>query len=149
MRCLHTNYPAAPLKRTVLSLAVMLVLAPAALAQDFAVDWWTIDGGGAMLTVGGDFELSGTIGQPDAGVVMTGGDFELAGGFWAGGAEEPFCFGDLDGDNDIDLADLAQLLSNYGIPSGAVYEDGDLDLDGDVDLADLAGLLSVYGTTCP
>ena len=46
-------------------------------------------------------------------------------------------------------ADLAQLLSNYGMPSGAVYEDGDLDADGDVDLADLAGLLSVYGTTCP
>ena len=56
--------------------------------------------------------------------------------------------GDLDGDNDIDLADLAQLLSNYGMTSGAIYEDGDLDGDGDVDLADLAALLSVYGTTC-
>ena len=62
---------------------------------------------------------------------------------------EPDCFGDLDGDNDIDLADLAQLLANYGMMSGAVYEDGDLDEDGDVDLADLAALLGVYGTTCP
>ncbi|MFQ5805794.1 MAG: hypothetical protein ACE5I3_05020 [Phycisphaerae bacterium] len=58
------------------------------------------------------------------------------------------CPGDLDGDSDVDLADLAQLLSNYGMASGAEYEDGDLDLDGDVDLADLAALLSVYGTTC-
>ncbi len=58
------------------------------------------------------------------------------------------CFGDLDGDGDVDLADLAQLLSNYGMTSGAVYEDGDLDEDGDVDLADLAALLSVYGTVC-
>ncbi|MFQ5807169.1 MAG: hypothetical protein ACE5I3_12040, partial [Phycisphaerae bacterium] len=59
------------------------------------------------------------------------------------------CFGDLDGDDDIDLTDLAQLLGNYGTTSGAVYTDGDLDREGDVDLADLAALLSVYGTSCP
>jgi len=58
------------------------------------------------------------------------------------------CPGDLDGDNDIDLADLAQLLGNYGTTSGAEYTDGDIDLDGDVDLADLAALLGVYGTSC-
>ncbi len=61
--------------------------------------------------------------------------------------EDPSCFGDLDGDDDIDLSDLAQLLGNYGL-TGATYEDGDLDADGDVDLADLAALLAVYGTTC-
>jgi len=59
------------------------------------------------------------------------------------------CPGDLDGDNDVDLSDLAILLSNYGMTTGAEYEDGDLDGDGDVDLADLAALLAVYGTTCP
>ncbi len=59
------------------------------------------------------------------------------------------CPGDLDGDYDVDLADLSQLLSNYGTTEGASYEDGDLDGDGDVDLADLAALLAVYGTTCP
>ena len=58
------------------------------------------------------------------------------------------CFGDLDGDNDVDLSDLAQLLANYGMTEGATYEDGDLDGDGDVDLTDLAGSLSVYGTEC-
>lgn len=58
------------------------------------------------------------------------------------------CTGDLDFDYDIDIADLALLLANYGL-SGAVYEDGDIDEDGDVDLADLALLLSVYGETCP
>jgi hypothetical protein len=65
------------------------------------------------------------------------------------GCEDEFCFGDLDGDSDIDLADLAILLAHYGTGSGGEYEDGDLDSDGDVDLADLAALLAVYGTTCP
>ena len=57
--------------------------------------------------------------------------------------------GDLDGDGDVDLSDLAQLLANYGTTHGASYEDGDLDGDGDVDLSDLAALLAVYGSTCP
>ena len=47
----------------------------------FEITRSTVDGGGAMRSAGGEFELSGTIGQPDAGV-MAGGGFELAGGFW-------------------------------------------------------------------
>jgi hypothetical protein len=136
--------------RIVMSAGVLALAATAARAADLAIDWYTIDGGGAMFTTGGTLELSGTVGQPDAGAALTGGDLRLVGGFWAGAAaEEPFCFGDFDGDNDIDLADLANLLGNYGQSSGMAYEDGDLDGDGDVDLADLASLLGVYGTTCP
>ena len=61
---------------------------------------------------------------------------------------EQDCPGDLDGDRDVDLSDLAQLLSNYGMTAGATYEDGDLDGDGDVDLSDLAELLAHYGQIC-
>jgi hypothetical protein len=58
------------------------------------------------------------------------------------------CPGDLDGDNQVGISDLAQLLGHYGTTSGASYADGDLDGDGDIDVSDLAELLSVYGTTC-
>ncbi|MBU0616802.1 MAG: hypothetical protein KKI02_03720 [Planctomycetes bacterium] len=56
--------------------------------------------------------------------------------------------GDLDGDCDVDLSDLSQLLANYGTTGGATYEDGDLDGDGDVDLSDLSALLANYGISC-
>src|SRR5262252_7585583 len=56
-------------------------LAFSARAQ-FSIDWFTIDGGGGIGT-GGVYSLSGTIGQPDAGPVMTNGQFSVSGGFWA------------------------------------------------------------------
>jgi hypothetical protein len=49
-------------------------------AQNYAIDWSTIDGGGGTST-GGGFTVSGTIGQPDAGT-LSGGGFTLSGGFW-------------------------------------------------------------------
>lgn len=60
----------------------------------------------------------------------------------------PACPGDLDGDGDVDLTDLATLLANFGTSSGAGLDDGDLDGDGDVDLTDLSTLLSAFGTVC-
>ena len=59
-----------------LSVAWMVTAAP----HSLAVDWWTIDGGGGVLT-GGDYALSGTTGQFDAGSA-SGGSYGLTGGFW-------------------------------------------------------------------
>jgi len=58
----------------------------------------------------------------------------------------PSCPGDLDGDLDVDLADLSLLLGDYGA-SGADLP-GDLDGDGTVALTDLSLLLGAFGTTC-
>jgi hypothetical protein len=58
----------------------LALLFPAANAQTFSVDWFSIDGGGGTST-GGVFSVSGTIGQPDAGH-MSGGNFTVDGGFW-------------------------------------------------------------------
>lgn len=57
------------------------------------------------------------------------------------------CVGDLNGDGQVGLGDLATLLANYGA-SGATAAQGDLDGDGDVDLSDLAALLARYGGVC-
>lgn len=57
----------------------LLAGALAAQAQPFTIDWWTVDGGGGDGS-GGTFTLSGTAGQPDAGILGGG---MLDGGFWA------------------------------------------------------------------
>ena len=86
-----------------------------------------------------DFETNP--GYPDVYEIPGGGNVDLY------PLTEPFVSipGDLDYDGDVDLNDLAQLLSNYGTPSGATYWMGDIDGDGDVDLSDLAALLANYG----
>jgi len=53
-------------------------------ARDYRIEWFSVDGGGGT-SAGGEYELSGTIGQPDAtSAVLTGGSYRLQGGFWAG-----------------------------------------------------------------
>jgi hypothetical protein len=62
---------------------VLCLLSTLLHAQNYSIDWFTIDGGGGTSS-GGNFSLSGTIGQPDAGTQpMTGGGFSLTGGFWS------------------------------------------------------------------
>jgi hypothetical protein len=69
--------------RTMVLCVTTLPLTAIALGAVYDLSWFTIDSGGEMWTTGGDFELSGTTGQPDASAtVLTGGDFELIGGFW-------------------------------------------------------------------
>lgn len=58
----------------------MLVCISQTRAQNYSIDWHTIDGGGGTST-GGVYSVSGTIGQPDTGA-MSGGGYSLAGGFW-------------------------------------------------------------------
>ena len=49
-------------------------------AQSYPIDWLKVAGGGGTST-NGQYALSGTIGQPEAGS-MSGGNYTLQGGFW-------------------------------------------------------------------
>ena len=120
--------------RNTFAAAVVILAVAAAVAQEFEIPWYTIDGGGGT-SAGGDFELSGTAGQPNTGE-MTGEEFALSGGFWF--TVEP---GDCDQDGDVDLADFLVFQECFmGSGSGAAMPGcgcSDFDGDGDVDLGDL------------
>jgi hypothetical protein len=51
-------------------------------AQSYSVDWYKVAGGGGTSS-NGQYTVSGTIGQHDAGQQMSGGNYSLTGGFWA------------------------------------------------------------------
>lgn len=58
-----------------------LLLVSSRVHAQFALDWFTLDGGGGS-SAGGAYTLQGTIGQPDAGA-LGGGSYALQGGFWS------------------------------------------------------------------
>ncbi|MDZ4830981.1 MAG: hypothetical protein SGJ09_12385 [Phycisphaerae bacterium] len=120
------------------------ILSSTAHGGGFDVFWHTIDCGGATYSTGGGFILGGTIGQHDAGPVMSGGGFFVSGGFWPGSASGGTCVGDLDGDGQVLASDLAILLGQWGGPGS-----GDLDGSGTVDAADLGALLGAWGPCLP
>src|SRR5262249_46287529 len=64
-----------------LPLAALLVSAAITGAKNYAIDWYTIGGGGGTST-GSVYTVSGTIGQPSAGAA-SGGNYSATGGFWA------------------------------------------------------------------
>ena len=67
------------------SLVALLIATPLLAGGQSTIDWWSIDGGGEIRSQGGDWTLSGTLGQPDGtqGNLLTGGSWQLTGGFWA------------------------------------------------------------------
>lgn len=123
------------MKNKIASAIFFTVAAACVVAQEFEITRSTIDSGGAMRSTGGGFELSGTIGQPDAGS-SAGGGFELAGGFWF---EIPP--GDCDEDGLANLVDHESFTQCLGGPSGGVLsgcECADINHSGGVDLRDFA-----------
>lgn len=75
-----------------ISLLILVLSAAASVAYarlaGYSLTWWTTDSGGGASS-GGNYNLSGTIGQPDAGT-LSGGNYRLEGGFWGGmGAVAP------------------------------------------------------------
>ena len=67
-----------------LTIALLLLSAATAYAQTgFDLSWWTVDTGGTVAFSAGGYSLSGTIGQPEVGQLVSG-EYTLSGGFWQG-----------------------------------------------------------------
>ena len=60
---------------------VLAVCVAAPAWAQFEIPWFTIDGGGGQ-SASIAYQVSGTIGQSDAGL-LTGGPYEIEGGFWS------------------------------------------------------------------
>ena len=132
---------------------ILLMFAAAALAgleapAGYDLSWHTIDGGGGTST-GGTYDLSGTIGQPDAGVAMTGGSYSVVGGFWPGAAPAVnTCPADIappTGDGLVNVADLLLVINSWGSCPGC---HADINHDNIVNVADLLAVINTWGV-CP
>jgi hypothetical protein len=96
---------------------------------------YSIDGGGVFFSHGDNVELSGTIGQPDAGI-LTGGAFGLVGGFWF---ETPP--GDCNADGNLSLLDHDAFVKCMNGPSSGMEagcECFDVNNSGAIDLSDFS-----------
>lgn len=124
----------------------IVVAAVAAVAGPQGVGTYTLSrtdlsAGGGMYASGGGYELSGTIGQSDAGG-SAGGTFEVSGGFWV--AIPP---GDCNETGSITLLDheeLAACLTGPGASAGTGCICNDTDVDEDVDLLDVAKIQATF-----
>jgi len=124
--------------QVVLGILTGAALLASAGEPEFEISRSTIDGGGVMNSTGGAFELSGTIGQPDAGL-MTGGAFGLSGGFWFRLAPT-----DCNDDGLVDFLDYETYTVCLLGPGGGIGASAcpcyDVDRDGDITLGDYATL---------
>ncbi len=123
-----------PLSRYIAVLC-FLCLSSFGAGQELMMSRWTVDGGGVMHSAGGEYEVSGTIGQADAGT-LAGGPFELSGGFWF--ALTPADCNDDGTANLLDHQSFEQCLSGPagGVPAGCACFD--VDGSGTIDLRDFA-----------
>ena len=138
--------------RTSLKLACLAVLSAgsAAVAQPFAINWYTIDGGGGTST-GGTFTLSGTIGQPDASATpMTGGTFSLSGGFWpgAGTTPPPGCTADVNNDGVVDGNDFVAFINSFSVGDVSIDPIADVNHDLIIDGNDFVDFINAFGAGC-
>ena len=128
--------------------ALLLLITTAVLAENYNgpvydLSWHSIDGGGGFSS-GGGYELTGTIGQHDAGE-MIGGVYTLQGGFMAAPVTNP-CPADSDSSGTVNVTDLLALLAGWGVCG--VPCPSDINGDGFINVTDLLALLAAWGL-CP
>ncbi len=100
---------------------------------------------GTMYSFGFVTDVAPVEGEANLGMFrVRSGDPEYIGGITLVPEIGADCFGDVTGDNMVNLADLNLVLANFG----ATTPEGDADGDGDVNLADLNMVLANFGNNC-
>jgi hypothetical protein len=127
-----------------LTLIVAALLFTSISYGDYQIVWYTVGGGGGQ-SAGGQYVLTGMIGQSDTSysasghfglLGSTGGNFELLGGFWSGG---PLCFVDFE---------QFSTFAEYWLETGSNLP-ADLDGNGIVNLYDLKLFVEEWLCVCP
>jgi hypothetical protein len=117
-------------KSIIMSPVICMLMAVPVLSQ-YEISWYTINGGGGQGS-GGQYTLTGTIGQPDA-ANSAGEQYEVLGGFWPGGL---VCIPDI-----VNFYDFAKLAEHWlETPCNELNNwcsGADLDQLGEVDTVDL------------
>jgi hypothetical protein len=138
--------------------ALAATFTPAAHAQSLSISSYTIDCGGGTST-SALLSLTGTIGQPDAGVALASPNLYVLGGFWgATSGPLPGCVADFDDgsgtgtrDGGVTLDDLLYYIDLYANGSVAADIDdgsGTGTRDGGVTLEDLLFFLLHFDAGC-
>ena len=128
------------IKMKILFMLTIVLISISMVEADYSIPWYTIDSGGGTSS-GGSYQLTGTIGQPDAGF-HDEAPYELLGGFWVGG---PLCI--------VNLEHFATFASYW--LDGPCNESNnwcggaDLNQLNDVDIVDLGILASEWLNICP
>jgi len=130
------NKTIAFISRLTVSILILAILTGSLASGEYELSWYTIDGGGGRST-GGDFTLTGTIGQPDA-AYSSGGNFELLGGFWPGG---PLCF--------VDFKHFARFAEQWWLTGTGSPADLYEDLSDQVNYLDLKVFVEQWLCYCP
>jgi hypothetical protein len=115
------------------------------LSAPLAPDTYTLTITGAVVASNSGMALDGEVSSPTDPNALPSGD-----GLPGGSATLEFtvvCIGDVDTNDEINLADFAALQRGFGT-TNAQPADGDLDGDHDVDLTDHAALVPKLGSNC-
>jgi hypothetical protein len=123
-------------KQSILLVLLALGLIVSSSWGQYEISWYTIDGGGGRSS-GGDFTLTGTIGQPDA-AYSAGGNYELLGGFWPGG---PLCF--------VNFEHFARFAEQWWLTGTGLSADLYEDLSNQVNGLDLQVFVDHWLCYCP
>ncbi len=150
--------------RTIGTGAILLLLGamlvgPAAVQAQYTIDWYTFDGGGALFSAAGAYQLSGTIGQPDAGLANHP-TYVVYGGFWSFTTPSA-CLGDGNCDGIINWRDIDFLIAAQNDNTSAwaalfpapgpscSIQSLDTNIDGHINWRDIDPFIALMNTTCP